>query len=394
MASTVRGSSCVRKLYPRNPFRHYFSATKGAKLSPLDIANVVTGDGHTPNHERCPACELFGTMRTLDASLPFNLAVKIWLENHSQYIKPGTLRVYGQHVKKLSEFLQDIPVGKIHIGNIRGYQHWRLGQIKCTEMINAEINSVLAPILAEVGRWENFTKIYRPLPVAKKITRQSMSEEQERRLLAIALDASKPRRLVAGHCLVVMWNTGMGFGELRHLKRADCFLNENIPHVTVNEGTKNDYRIRDIPLNWLALRSMRWIVKRWEELGGTDSDQYILPHYGRRTDEERRNRRHETPPPIFTEPMGHIYRGARAILNEAGLSEYDPYDMRSHFGTKLLNNPEVSDQMFEEIFGHASKEMRKRYSRQRIEKKAVAIEKLAIDPEPEVRLLVFPGGRK
>ena len=349
---------------------------------------------HTPDHIGCPACEQFGAMRLLDVSLPFSAAVEIWMRNHSVYIKPSSLRVYGQHQKRLTEFLQNIPIGQINIGHIRGYQAWRR-EHACPEMINAEIANVLAPILAEIQQWQFFVKVYRPLPVPPRIVRQSLSEEQLRRLLVVALDASKPKRLVAGHCLIVMCNTGMGFGELRHLRRADVLLNEKHPVVTVNEGLKNDYRMRTIPLNWIALRSMRWILHRWERLGGETQEQYILPHHARHTPEERDPARKRSKPPLFDEPMGHIWNAARKILNEAGLESFDPYDMRSHFATKLLENPDVSDQQFEELFGHRpDSKTRRRYSRQRIEKKAVIVEKVAIDPEPQVRLVMFPGGRK
>jgi hypothetical protein len=67
--------------------------------------------------------------------------------------------------------------------------------------------------------------------------------------------------------------------------------------------------------------------------------------------------------------MAHIYRAARGILKDAGLSHLDPYDMRSHAITKLLSNPEVSDQMYTEIVGHVGDAMKRRYSKQRMEKK-------------------------
>ena len=306
---------------------------------------------HTPDHIGCPACEQFGAMRLLDVSLPFSAAVEIWMRNHSVYIKPSSLRVYGQHQKRLTEFLQNIPIGQINIGHIRGYQAWRR-EHACPEMINAEIANVLAPILAEIQQWQFFVKVYRPLPVPPRIVRQSLSEEQLRRL-------------------------------------------EKHPVVTVNEGLKNDYRMRTIPLNWIALRSMRWILHRWEGLGGETQEQYILPHHARHTPEERDPARKRSKPPLFDEPMGHIWNAARKILNEAGLESFDPYDMRSHFATKLLENPDVSDQQFEELFGHRpDSKTRRRYSRQRIEKKVVIVEKVAIDPEPQVRLVMFPGGRK
>lgn len=190
-----------------------------------------------------------------------------------------------------------------------------------------------------------------------------------------------------------MANTGMGFGELRHLKREDVFLSEERPFVTVNEGTKNDYRIRTITLNFLALRSMRWIVKRWEKLGGTEPEQYVLPHHARRTPEERKQKGHKRQsPPIFTEPMGHIYRAARGILKDAGLGHLDPYDMRSHCITKILSDPDASDQMVREIIGHSNTRTRDRYSKQRLEKKAVIMDRMCIESAPSTRLIAFPGG--
>jgi integrase len=226
--------------------------------------------------------------------------------------------------------------------------------------------------MKEADLWTSIAKLYRPLPVPSTRVRQNMSQEEERRLLAVAFD--KPRRRVAGHCLVVMANTSMGFGELRHIRRQDVFLSENPPFVEVNAGAKNEYRLRSIPLNFLALRSMRWIIRRWEELGGSDPDHYILPHHARRTDQEKAGRGHAGAFPIFTEPMGHIYRAARGILHDAGLDHLDPYDMRSHAITRLLSDPGVSDQMYTEIVGHVGNAMKRRYSKQRMELKRVAMD--------------------
>jgi len=83
--------------------------------------------------------------------------------------------------------------------------------------------------------------------------------------------------------------------------------------VTVNGGTKNDYRIRTIPLNPVTLDSMRWIVKRWEKLGGTEADRYILPHRVAQRPAEKRIGQGPSAPraPNFNEPMGdgpHLQR--------------------------------------------------------------------------------------
>jgi len=336
----------------------------------------------------CPLCEKLRATQMLERSMPFSVAASLWLEDHKTYVKPGTVRTYRQYVKSLSAFFEQIPLENMHIGSVRAYQRDRLLHA-CAYRINIEVNSVLVPILKEVNLWQHMKDVYRPLPVEKKKVRQNMSEEEERRFIACALDASQRRRLVAGHCMIVLANTGMGFGEMRHLKREDVFLDEQKPYITVNEGTKNAFRIRTIPLNWLALRSMRWLLKRWSDLGGKEPTDYLLPHHGRHID--RKNRDSHA---IFTEPMLGIQKAARSILKEAGLNSFKIYDMRSTFCTKLLSDPDVSDQTFRELFGHNTAEMRNRYSAQRLQKKAVAVEKLALDPAPAVKLIAFPGGRK
>lgn len=323
----------------------------------------------------------------------FTDAALAWFGFHSTYLKPNTRRVYAQYVKTLGDFLGAAKLGSIHIGTVRAFQQWR-AQSACPTRVNSE-TSALKMILAEANLWDRIGLLYHPLPIPKKKVRQNMSEEEERRLMAVALD--KPRRRVAGHCLLIMCNTSMGFGELRMVTRGDVVLDAEPPFVQVNGGAKNDYRIRTIPLNFVALKSMRWLIRRWEKLGGNSPDQYILPHNAKR--EPGRICGHKrTDPPDFTQPMGHIYRAARGILKDAGLSHLDPYDMRSHAITKLLSDPNVSEQVYEEITGHKGRQMRMRYSKQRLEKKAVAMESLCKnvleDETHTAKLLVFTGGKR
>jgi integrase len=369
--------------------------------------NDTFGDApprHTRNHVDCPSCAVHGKPLSdiVVPSMPVDKALSAWFQQHRQYIAGETPRTYQQYVKALSEFFQQMPLKKIEIGNVRAYQAWRKQTCGATR-INGELSALQMCMkecqISSGGRpsnlWEaHIAPLYRPLPVPKTKVRQNMSEEEERRLLAVAFD--KPRRRLAGHCLIVMANTSMGFGELRHLRRRDVFLTEDPPFIEVNGGAKNDFRLRSIPLNFLALRSIRWIMKRWEQMGGREQDQYILPHHARRTPEEKRQPGHAAAGPIFDEPMGHIYRAARGILHDAGLDHLDPYDMRSHAITKLLSNPEVSDQMYTEIVGHVGDAMKRRYSKQRMEKKKVAMDamcKKQVQSEGlPPQLIAFPGG--
>ena len=129
---------------------------------------------------------------------------------------------------------------------------------------------------------------------------------------------------------------------------------------------------------------MRWIVKRWEHLGGCDPDHFVLPHMARKTEEQRENRNHHRSRPIFHEPMLTIRNAARKILNEAGLQHLDMYDCRSHFATKIMEDPDVSESEAGEWIGHSkvAKEMNRRYFAPKMKKMVKAVAKVAVDPEP------------
>lgn len=344
---------------------------------------------HTPNHAHpCPAC-LAAEVTVLSPSSmePFPVAAAAWLKTQRKYVAPGTQKSYSQYIHTLAEFLGNIRLIDIRSGTIEAYKEWRLQTAGNTRTNNE--TGCLRMILKNAGLWKRLEENYRSLPRSKRKTRQSMHEEEVVCLLNNAL--LKPKRRLAGHCLIVMMYTSMGFGEMRYLRRKDVFLNTELPFLKINGGTKNDYRIRDVTLNRLALRSMRWIVHRWEELGGTDPEQYILPHRAAKRGGK----------PQFDVPMGHIYRAARGILNDAGLAHLDPYDMRSQFITKVSADPECTDQIYSELTGHTPKdvrEMRNRYSRQLLETKAKITDKLCefsekFEPE-RIGFTVIAGGKR
>lgn len=344
---------------------------------------------HTLNHEApCPAC-LAAEVNLLSPSArePFPVAAAAWLKNQSKYIVPGTVKSYSQYIGTLGAFLGDIRLIDIRNGTIEAYKDWRLQTAGPTRTNNE--TGCLRMILKDAGLWKRLEENYRSLPRSTKKVRKSMHEAEVVRLINASL--VKPKRRLAGHCLIVMMYTSMGFGEMRYLRRADVFLNTQPPFIKINGGTKNDYRIRDVTLNRMALKSMRWIIQRWEDLGGSDPEQYILPHRAATRGGK----------PQFDVPMGHIYRAARGILNDAALRHLVPYDMRSQFITQVSADPDCTDQLYSELTGHTPKdvrEMRNRYSRQLLETKAKITDKLCdfsekFEPE-RIGFTVIAGGKK
>lgn len=307
----------------------------------------------------------------IDASWEFSAAADQWLSDQTLILKPNTIRSYTDNLNRLKEFFGPKLLRDIHIGHIRGYQKERLLKAGPT-LINGECSRIQS-LLKEAKCWNTIAPHYKPLPIKKRKVRQNMSEDEEQRLVQVCLKPGK--RLVAGHCLIVMMNTTLGFWELSHVRRTDVKLGVQIPYVEVNVAggaAKNEGRERTIPLNFRALRSMRYLIDRWENahkkgMMALDSDQYILFHRAQRHHGEV----------DFYRPQGHIYKAARQILAEAGLDHLDPYDMRSHSITKLLSNPNVSPQVVQELAGHVSKAMQDRYSAQRLEHKKSALDAMS-----------------
>ncbi len=66
-----------------------------------------------------------------------------------------------------------------------------------------------------------------------------------------------------------------------------------------------------------------------------------------------------------------------ALRSAAQLPDFRMYDLRHHAITALLENPEVSEETVEDIAGHVSRRMKKRYSHIRMEHKRAAVEAIA-----------------
>jgi integrase len=320
---------------------------------------AATLDQHTLGHLECQACEHRRTLAmqaTPIAEMTFHSASEEWLLQHKRYIAERTYGDYQQYLKPLREFFR-MNMREIHIGHIREYQDWRAEKAGATR-INME-GSTLQQILKEANLWEPMAPHYKPLPIPKAKCGRPLNPEQEAKLRRVCL--SKPKWRLAGHCLLIMANTTCGFGELRMVKREDVDLHSRLLHI--QEGAKNDFRVRTIPLNETALRSIQWLVERWEGLGGKLDTDFLLPH--------RAHKRGE--PTDFDRPMGSIKGAFGKIRAEIGLPKLRIYDMRVHAITKLLSNPKVSTQTAKEIAGHISQAMQDRYSHQLTETKREAM---------------------
>jgi integrase len=131
------------------------------------------------------------------------------------------------------------------------------------------------------------------------------------------------------------------------------------------EGAKNSHRVRVIPLNDESLGALTQAITRAAALGSIKPEHYLFPFRvgGGRSGVVYDSERHQL----------SFYKAWMEITAEAGLYGFRVYDLRHTAITKLLENPEVSEETAEAIAGHVSHRMKKRYSHVRIEVRRAAI---------------------
>lgn len=174
-----------------------------------------------------------------------------------------------------------------------------------------------------------------------------------------------------------MLNTGCGFGELRQVRRSE-FEGETL---LIADGAKNEERYRVVPLNRAALDSMRWLVQRWERIGGTAPDQFILAKRAPKLGD----------PPDFYSPMSSIKTAFYQIREAAGLPAQPwkgmrIYDCRVTAITESLSSGTVSLHTAQKLYGHVSEQMQRRYYKPQLELLREAVTRLEKKPPTKQRL--------
>lgn len=329
--------------------------------------------GHTPGHVDCPLCEParlriiapaeFGLLRFRDAA-------RVWLGERRPELAEGSIRNYQNHFRWLNEFFGELVLHEVHIGHVHEYQKWRQ-QPRYDERahrtfragyspINHEL-SALQQILARAGLWTEIAKFYKPLRQPKTRIGRALEEEEQERLFVVA--SSNKRWKVAYLCALITANTTAGANEIRHLRIGDIDLRSQVPTVRIQEGTKNKFRERTIALNPTAVMALNTLLERAYQHGAAQPEHYLLPR--------RAHRRGEDADP--NRPMSSWKGAWRSLRAAADLPRLRYHDLRHHVITKLLENPEVSEQTVLEIAGHITKKMQNHYSHIRAKRKLEAL---------------------
>jgi integrase len=328
--------------------------------------------GHASPHVNCPLCEN-NRLKTIQPSefgaLRFSEAGRIWLKEHRVEISEKTILDYEYYLRALTQFFGDMALNEIHIGHVRQYQEWRQqpyadanGRTRSAgpSAINHEVNT-LAQMLTRAGLWADIKRWYHPLKLPKSRVGLALTPEEEERLFYVA--SAGGRWEVAYLAELLSANTSAGPGEIRHLRLCDIdLLRKDMdgtlrPSMTVFEGIKNEFRERTIALNQTAVGVIKRLIKRYHRLCKSQGvepsrDHYLLP--GR----ARRGRKNID----FFRPQLEWRKAWESIRKRAGLEHVRRYDLRHHIITKMLEDPNISEQVVQEIAGHVSKRMKDRYS--------------------------------
>jgi integrase len=303
--------------------------------------------------------------------LPFTSACEAWLESRRPYISVKTHHEYKLNIRTLGVFFGELRLQEIDADLVRAYQRTR--KLKCGAFaINHECG-VLCQIRKRIGMP---LEDYQPLPLPKEQRGRALSDEERSRLLRVG--QSNPDWEAAYLATGISVNTTAGPKETASLRLKDVDIERRFIRVQPG-GAKNVHRMRTIPLNDEALEYVKVAMERAKRLGSVEPEHYLFPF------RVRCSNRHIA---IF-DPTRHqtTFKTAWNKMKAAAcIQNFRMYDLRHHAMTALLENPGVSEQTVEDIAGHVSREMKKRYSHIRMEYRRAAVEGIGPKKAPaEIR---------
>jgi hypothetical protein len=209
-------------------------------------------------------------------ALMFEEAAANWLEIKKLHQrKPRTIEMYQWYIRNLNRKFASMLLAQIQIKHIEEYQQKR----KLTagpSCVNHEINT-LAQILRQSDMWEAMEKQYRPLPLPDWTPPKVLTADEEEKFFRVA--AGNPDWSVAYWAVSLTNNTSAKGTELRQLQIKHLKLDQETPTIHIpDETAKNDLGARVVPLNHVAEKQIRRILKRANALGARNPEHYVFPY--------------------------------------------------------------------------------------------------------------------
>jgi len=397
-----------------------------------NIFGLDQGKGKA-NKCRGNALEL-DSMEVSLAECTFAQALETWItELNGLWLQPRTINDYRQYGRPLGEYLGSTLLKDIGLLAVRGYQFWRskeadhrtmpteAGEAVCRTCkiahapdsyahrasnvrIRNEINGALKPLLKEIDTWERIKKRFKHLPVPIEGSGMLLTREDQREILKIAFAGPVPRDAhgrklgepspnmlwtLAGHCLLIMYRSGFGPGELFKVRRRD--VDEEAGKVGVVRGAKNQRRLRFITVVHSVIESFQWLMRRADDLGAVDRNDYILPHRSHLVN------RHGA----FDKPMTTLHHTWVAIRAEwirqhpekKHKAKARCYDARVSAATHLMSNRRLTMEVVDKVLGwRPNSRMRQRYLQAEQDIMYDALNTLEEDPARKPSRFAQDGG--
>ncbi len=167
----------------------------------------------------------------------------------------------------------------------------------------------------------------------------------------LAASASNPRWAVVHWYSLLSFHTCLSSNEIRALRIRDIDLVSEVLTVP-NEGAKNPYRRRTIPLDPDAVWAAERLLERAHSLGAADPQDYLFPF------RDIRGNRYLPSRPMTVHGIRALWEEVRAAT---GFKSFRPYDTR-HTGITRLMEAGQSMNIVMAFAGHVNEKMTRHYT--------------------------------
>lgn len=315
----------------------------------------------------------------------FKLAAERWLETKNTSAR-NTRELYGHALKPLKAEFDGRLLCDINAHDIARYQSKRLARGKSARTVNLETGT-LRQILKANRLWATVGDVVKMLPERRDIGK-ALSRENEEKLIESASLSRAPALLPL---VVVSIDTGLRAGEIRALRHCDLRLEWANGTITdgeliVSKSKTEAGRGRIVPLTSRSRAVMTLWLSRYTNAMPND---YLFPkHLVGVNGNEREPYANAIDP---TQPIGSWKKAWREACERASV-RYRWHDLRHTFITRLLENPNASEETIRSLAGHVAKRILERYSHIRTEAKRAAIATLENGAVPLPKLPAEPDG--
>jgi len=296
----------------------------------------------------------------------FTTAAKEWIEAKIGKSE-STLRNYRQYVESLTSEFKERLVCDIDIADIRTLQRKRLKQGVGHRSVNYEVG-VLRQILKSFRLWHNLSDDVDWLKERHDIGKALRYEDEE--ALRAGCAASRSPALLP--LFIVSLDAGLRATEAKTLRRRDLHLEWQDEVIARGElvvaKSKTDAGTgRKIPLTKRACSVLTLWLSR---LPKAAPEAFVFPSHQIGFGGDARA-------PLvysvdFQRPMNEWKSAWYTALRQANL-KYRWHDLRHTFITRLLENPNNSEETVRALAGHVSRKMMEHYSHIRQKAKEAAI---------------------